>query len=86
MKFDHQRAVSLHAVESYLLDELPSPLREEFEEHYFDCPECEALRAGLILQQNGRALLRAEPHLAAAVGIIGIQAEDQSGPEVWWHA
>ena len=87
MKFDHQRAVSLHAVESFLLDELPSPLREEFEEHYFDCPECsEALRAGLILQQNGRALLRAVSHLAAAVGIIGNQAEDQSGPEVWWRA
>lgn len=75
MKFDHRQAVSLQAVESYLLDELRSPLREEFEEHYFDCPECaEALRAGLILQQNGRALLRAEPHLAVAVGITGNEA------------
>lgn len=70
MKFDHQRAVYLHAVESYLLDELAPALREEFEEHFFECLECaEALRTGWILQQNGRALLRAKPHSAvAAVG------------------
>ena len=88
MKFDHQRAVSLHAVESYLLDELSSPLREEFEEHFFDCPECaEALRAGLILQQNGRALLRAEPQLAVAAGISGNHAGGRSGRKVvWWRA
>lgn len=87
MKFDHQRVVSLRAVESYLLDELSPALREGFEEHFFECPECaEALRAGLILQQNGRALLRAEPHLAVAAGITGNQAEERPGTEVWWRA
>ena len=43
---DHQDAVRLTAVEKYLLHELTPELRDDFEEHYFDCPECAAdLRA-----------------------------------------
>jgi hypothetical protein len=37
---DHHQATQLTAVEKYLLDELPPELRDEFEEHYFDCQEC----------------------------------------------
>jgi hypothetical protein len=37
---DHQQATQLTAVEKYLLDELPPELRDEFEEHFFDCQEC----------------------------------------------
>ena len=37
---DHQEAIQLMAVEKYLLNELPPELRDDFEEHYFDCPEC----------------------------------------------
>jgi hypothetical protein len=37
---DHHDAVRLSLVEKYLLDELPAELRDEFEEHYFDCPQC----------------------------------------------
>jgi len=67
MKFDHQQAVRTHAVERYLLDELPSPLREEFEDHFFTCPQCaEALRTGTILRDNVRALLRVRPQSSAA--------------------
>lgn len=67
MEFDHQQAVSSRAVERYLLDELPSPLREEFEDHFFCCPQCaEALRVGSILRDNARALLRAPLPSAAA--------------------
>jgi Putative zinc-finger len=36
---DHHQATQLTAVEKYLLDELPPELRDEFEEHYFDCQE-----------------------------------------------
>jgi anti-sigma factor RsiW len=67
MKFDHQQAVRTHAVERYLLDELPSPLREEFEDHFFTCPQCaEALRTGTMLRDNVRALLRVRPQSSAA--------------------
>ncbi|MGC2232538.1 MAG: zf-HC2 domain-containing protein, partial [Candidatus Acidiferrum sp.] len=37
---DHTEAVRLQAAEKYLLGELPKAQREEYEEHYFDCPAC----------------------------------------------
>ena|ERR1700733_2813922 len=37
---DHQQATQLTAVEKYLLDELTPELRDDFEEHFFDCQEC----------------------------------------------
>ena len=37
---DHQEAMRLAAVENYLLDELPPPQRDEFEEHFFECGLC----------------------------------------------
>jgi hypothetical protein len=43
---DHRDAIERGVVEKYLLNELSSPERDEFEEHYFDCRECaEDLRA-----------------------------------------
>lgn len=37
---DHTTVVRDKMTEKYLLDELDAELRNEFEEHYFDCPEC----------------------------------------------
>lgn len=37
---DHSDVVRLQAVEKYVLGELPADLRDQFEEHYFDCAEC----------------------------------------------
>ncbi|HET7107508.1 MAG TPA: zf-HC2 domain-containing protein [Candidatus Acidoferrum sp.] len=37
---NHQEALHLQAVEKYILGELTPELREQFEEHYFDCSEC----------------------------------------------
>jgi hypothetical protein len=37
---DHHQATQLTAVEKYLLDELTPELRDDFEEHFFDCQEC----------------------------------------------
>jgi hypothetical protein len=39
---DHKEVVQLNAAEKYLLSELTPELREQFEEHFFDCPECAA--------------------------------------------
>jgi anti-sigma factor RsiW len=36
----HDEAVRTRATEKYLLGELYPPLRDEFEEHLFDCREC----------------------------------------------
>jgi len=37
---DHNEALRIQAAEKYVLGELPPPLRDEFEEHYFECEEC----------------------------------------------
>ncbi len=37
---DHSEAVRLQAAERYVLGELPPVLREEYEEHYFECAAC----------------------------------------------
>jgi len=37
---DHSQAAEHHLVEQYLLEELSPELRDEFEEHFFDCPLC----------------------------------------------
>ncbi len=37
---EHQQAKEMHAAEKYVLGELPGELREQFEEHFFDCEEC----------------------------------------------
>jgi anti-sigma factor RsiW len=37
---NHSEAIEQMAAEKYLLDELTPDLRDAFEEHMFDCPEC----------------------------------------------
>lgn len=39
---DHAEVLRLKALERYVLGELSPEQRDEFEEHYFDCPECAA--------------------------------------------
>jgi hypothetical protein len=39
---EHHEAILRATVERYLLDELPPPERDEFEEHFFGCQECAA--------------------------------------------
>ena len=56
---DHNKAVRLLALERYVLGELPPPLRDEFEAHYFECEECaEDVRAAAEFVDNVRAVLR----------------------------
>jgi hypothetical protein len=62
---DHSEAVQQMAAERYLLDELTPDVREAFEEHVFDCPECALdLRAGAAFVNEARVQL---PELTAAL-------------------
>src|SRR5580698_8096770 len=55
---EHEQAVQQMAVEQYLLDELSPELREEFEEHLFDCAECSLdLRAGAAFVEEAKLQL-----------------------------
>lgn len=64
---NHADAIRLGACEKYLLGELADPLRDEFEEHYFQCAECARdvqsasvfVTAGREALQESSAALRA---------------------------
>ncbi len=59
---DHTHAVDSQAVERYLLGELPEAEREEFEKHYFECPECaSSVEAGNVFVENARAVFGEAP-------------------------
>src|SRR5439155_4160515 len=56
---DHEQSINTQAAERYLLEELPPALREEFEQHYFGCPECaEEVRLGFQFGRNLNAVFR----------------------------
>jgi anti-sigma factor RsiW len=64
---DHAEAARKLAVEQYLLGELSGPEREEFEEHFFGCPECvEALEMGTGFMKNARAAFQEDRALRPA--------------------
>ena len=55
---NHPEAIRLMAVEKYLLNELSPELRRSFEEHFFECPECEFdVQAGYALIDGSKDVL-----------------------------
>ena len=66
---NHGQAIDQMAAERYLLDELTQDVREEFEEHLFDCRECALdLRAGSMFVDEAKAQLPWIAENAAAGG------------------
>src|SRR5579872_3901062 len=54
---DHSEASQMEAVDRYVLGDLSVSEVEEFERHFFDCPQCsEELRLLSVLQENARAV------------------------------
>jgi Putative zinc-finger len=63
---DHSEAVRLNMVEKYLLGELSPDVRDQFEEHYFDCPECAAdVRALSTFMATSRTIFNEESAVKA---------------------
>jgi anti-sigma factor RsiW len=58
---DHDEVVRQKMTERYLLNELDPHARDEFEEHYFDCPDCAAdVHAGALFVEQSKVVLRTE--------------------------
>ena len=58
---NHDEAIRIKGTELYLLNELSPELREQFEEHFFDCAECaNDLRAGALFIEQSRAIFVAD--------------------------
>jgi len=63
---DHTAVVRQKMTERYLLDELDGEVREEFEEHYFDCPECARdVSAEAQFVAHTKAILAERPELVS---------------------
>src|SRR5215471_3368829 len=63
---DHTEAVRSNAAERYTLGDLPVGEVEEFERHFFECPQCsEELRMLTILAENTRAVFAEHPFRVA---------------------
>jgi hypothetical protein len=55
---DHTVVVRQKMTERYLLNELDPEVRDEFEEHYFDCPECALdIRSGAEFVSHTKTVL-----------------------------
>jgi hypothetical protein len=56
---NHEVAANTHAVERYLLGEMPVPERDAFEEHYFTCAECAGeIRSASEMMRDMKSALR----------------------------
>jgi hypothetical protein len=78
---DHLDADQMHAVERYMLGDLSVSEVEEYERHFFDCPQCsEELRALTIFQENARAVF-AEQDLIPVPASVTVP----KSPAGWWH-
>ena len=55
----HQQSVAADWVRQYVLDELPEPERERFEEHFFECSACsDRVRTAYLLLRGVEATLQ----------------------------
>jgi len=77
----HTDAIRSMASEKYLLDELSPALREEFEEHFFDCAECALdVRAGKTFIDQSKIALARDPAVVSRP--IAVPTQSQA----WWTA
>lgn len=68
---DHNEAVRLHAAEKYLLGEFNPAQRDEYEEHYFDCPECaEELKVTVAFVESAKQVAREIVRAADSKGFM----------------
>jgi hypothetical protein len=67
---DHNEAVQQKATERYLLDELDPELKDQFEEHLFDCQDCALdVRAAAMFLEQSKIALAETPAPAATVPV-----------------
>jgi hypothetical protein len=93
---EHAEAQQMRAVERYALGDLSVSEVEDFERHFFDCPQCsEELRLLCVLQDNARAVFieqSSAPSLSPATTEEPVatpakrpQAESPARTVRWWQ-
>ena len=77
---DHNEAIRLMGAEQYLLNELTPELREQFEEHFFECAECaNDVRAGALFLEQSKAIF-----VSDAASLVRAVAPSEPAKQSWW--
>jgi Putative zinc-finger len=67
---DHKQSVELQLAVKYVLGELPAVQRDEYEDHYMDCPECaKDVYAAAALADTAREVFRQEGRSEAPAAV-----------------
>jgi Putative zinc-finger len=75
---DHDLVVRQKMTERYLLNELEPSARDEFEEHFFDCPDCASdVRAGALFVEHSKVALakQSEPFRGSVPATAAVPAQ-----------
>ena len=81
---DHEAVVLRQMTEKYLLNELDPGTRDEFEEHFFDCPKCAFdVRIGAAFVDQTKTILADTPETEMALPIKPIPSPPQPGWLAW---
>ena len=81
----HSQIVQDHLIEQYLLNEMPAPARDEFEEHFFDCRDCATqLKATAAFLDATREELR-RAHLQRVTATQQPPSLIGSRLKIWWQ-
>lgn len=79
---DHDLVVRQKMTERYLLNELDPSARDEFEEHFFDCPDCASdVRACSLFVEHSKVALAKQSE-----SIPGSKPAPASVPQTGWLA
>lgn len=84
---DHNEAVRLQAAEKYVLGEFPQNLRDEYEEHFFDCGECAVdVKAIAAFADTTREVLRRDEAALPEMAAAPARGDRQAGSSLsFWH-
>jgi hypothetical protein len=78
---NHKQAVELQLAVSYVLGELPVLQRDEYEDHYMDCPECARdVNAAAAFADTARKVFQQE---ARNEGPVQVRIQKQGGWFAW---
>lgn len=83
---DHEGVVRQKLTERYLLGELDDQARQEFEEHYFDCPDCALdVRSAALFVEQSKVVLAEVPQPVLAGSPVTGPAPAKPGWFAWFR-
>lgn len=80
LAMDHNEVVRQKLTERYLLNELEGEQRDQFEEHYFECPECALdIRAASEFVESSKVVLG-----QTWEEVVPVRASHEATRSGWW--